>query len=787
MSFSEELSIKVTAQDEASQRLKDVKKQLKDLEQQQRTAAKTLYDTGSKEAAADVDRLTKSIRDLRAEQKRTAAESARLNREIAKLSTTRLQRTGDWLVKHQKDIQRAGIVGAAAMVLFARSSIKAFAEAEKYQNQLNLAYAKFPGLADVSIDRMRALNTELMNLTGADDDALAGAEALLARFNLTGTEIERLIPLVNDYSIATGTELVGSAEVIGKALLGNTRALKSLGISYKATGDRAKDLAAIQAALEEKVGGAGEAFGKTTAGQLLIAQQSYENLKEEVGAALVPALQALVAILKPAVALFTAMPGPLKQTAFLVGALGIAAMIAVPRIIALKAAMNQAGVGSGSLKAGMKSAAGFMIGPWGAALAAASIALAYFSDQAAKADTRVQTFRDSIDATTGQLSAAGISKIAEQLLTDINPDDWQTLARLGYSVEDVTAAIAAGGPTWDAFYENLKFFTATQMPGSDKDLLGVLRDNARGLHSEVERGKAAFDAAGKAAEIAGIQYEDAGDGVEELADNFADLDYKASDATAAVDGLTRATARLMGIIDRKQAIQNFRRLLREAAKTAGKEGGKANAEEALRGFDAALSTFKAGSKGGAQYTLDNVDSLIQLVKNAGFGKQYTQNLIAGLEEARTQADQLLRRLEWLDGKRVNPQVVLSQLGAAAPYVLGNPVQRAAGGLVTGPGTGTSDSIPALLSNGEFVIRAAAVDRIGLDTLDRLNLADQAPLPPMVSAPSITLSTPAGRDAPLVGSMTVVANTPLDMQRELASIDRRRDREARARTAKAGRR
>jgi len=45
---------------------------------------------------------------------------------------------------------------------------------------------------------------------------------------------------------------------------------------------------------------------------------------------------------------------------------------------------------------------------------------------------------------------------------------------------------------------------------------------------------------------------------------------------------------------------------------------------------------------------------------------------------------------------------------------------AAGGLITGPGTGTSDSIPARLSTGEFVIRAAAVHDWGVDTFARMN-------------------------------------------------------------------
>jgi tape measure domain-containing protein len=45
---------------------------------------------------------------------------------------------------------------------------------------------------------------------------------------------------------------------------------------------------------------------------------------------------------------------------------------------------------------------------------------------------------------------------------------------------------------------------------------------------------------------------------------------------------------------------------------------------------------------------------------------------------------------------------------------------ATGGYVTGAGTGTSDEIPAMLSNGEYVIKAAAVDRIGKTKLDLMN-------------------------------------------------------------------
>jgi hypothetical protein len=48
------------------------------------------------------------------------------------------------------------------------------------------------------------------------------------------------------------------------------------------------------------------------------------------------------------------------------------------------------------------------------------------------------------------------------------------------------------------------------------------------------------------------------------------------------------------------------------------------------------------------------------------------------------------------------------------------IDFAAGGMISGPGTGTSDSIPAMLSDGEYVIKASSVRSLGVDYLDKLN-------------------------------------------------------------------
>ena len=70
---------------------------------------------------------------------------------------------------------------------------------------------------------------------------------------------------------------------------------------------------------------------------------------------------------------------------------------------------------------------------------------------------------------------------------------------------------------------------------------------------------------------------------------------------------------------------------------------------------------------------------------------------------------------------------------------------ASGGAVVGPGTGTSDSIPARLSNGEYVINSAAVKAIGRDRLDAINAGE---VPQSIVGVSTAVAAPAGGNVTL---------------------------------------
>lgn len=102
-----------------------------------------------------------------------------------------------------------------------------------------------------------------------------------------------------------------------------------------------------------------------------------------------------------------------------------------------------------------------------------------------------------------------------------------------------------------------------------------------------------------------------------------------------------------------------------------------------------------------------------------------------------------------------------------PFDLRNSVPfgfKASGGLITGPGSGTSDSIPTMLSNGEYVIPAASVRKFGVGFFEALRqgaMPFAMPSPAMATAGSqsnqtmnnnFNINVSGGGDAQKTGAM-----------------------------------
>lgn len=99
-----------------------------------------------------------------------------------------------------------------------------------------------------------------------------------------------------------------------------------------------------------------------------------------------------------------------------------------------------------------------------------------------------------------------------------------------------------------------------------------------------------------------------------------------------------------------------------------------------------------------------------------------------------------------------------------------PAQRApiasyaTGGWVSGPGTGTSDSIAARLSNGEFVMREAAASRFG-SVLDYMN--DNLRLPPM-PANAVPIAT-GGGDGAMLAELKALRASNERLERQVTAL------------------
>ena len=95
-----------------------------------------------------------------------------------------------------------------------------------------------------------------------------------------------------------------------------------------------------------------------------------------------------------------------------------------------------------------------------------------------------------------------------------------------------------------------------------------------------------------------------------------------------------------------------------------------------------------------------------------------QALIDDLADADFDVSTLQQQIDKLQGKNIPITVTTTYIGTPPPG--GYPREEANGGIVRGAGTSTSDSIPARLSNGEFVVRAASVRKFGAGLFQSLN-------------------------------------------------------------------
>ncbi|HEY9474465.1 MAG TPA: phage tail tape measure protein, partial [Mycobacteriales bacterium] len=457
---------------------------------------------------------------------------------------------------------------------------------------------------------------------------------------------------------------------------------------------------------------------------------------------------------------FLELPEPLQETAAgiagvtgaTLGLLGIVGTVA-PKVQAARESLR--GMGEMGVRADKAlGVAGKTLGASIPVLAVAGVALDIWAQHQAAAKQRVDDFvsalradNDVVGTNTRQLAAhnleqAGALKAAQDL---------------GISLEDVTSAALGNSAAMASVNEQLAPYIAqADMTASAGDTVtgatqnwskevGTLREALGGQNKDLadamEASKRQAEATGHATEAtdaqtvasqaASVSLQDEKSAADQLKDSLDALNGKNITAEEAAISYQQA------IDDATQSIDDNGKTL-DINTDAGRKNMSALIDQAKSAQDYAQAVLdQTGNQAQSNKVLaDARTALMKVAEQAGLTKGEAKKLVDQYLQtpqvvktridieaaaAKKALDEVDNKLNGLKDRTVtlNVRTKYSDPGTSVRTSSGL-VGRAGGGPVYGPGTSTSDDVPAMLSNGEFVLQASAVDRYGLDFLGRLN-------------------------------------------------------------------
>ncbi|PZF63341.1 phage tail tape measure protein [Curtobacterium sp. MCBD17_013] len=451
-----------------------------------------------------------------------------------------------------------------------------------------------------------------------------------------------------------------------------------------------------------------------------------------------------------------------------VGLSGGAFLVLVPKIAAAKAALTGMQVSGKS--------AGLAIGSLTAGITLATTVFALYANQQSKIANNASELLATLDQQTGAVTKNTRAYVAQVLAQD---HAYEAAKKAGVGQKELTDAVSEGG---DALDDVLRKIGKTNTFGGiftgQSEAAHSAGQNIAMLSKSVEDSKKQFQDQKKATDDSSSSTASAGDAAAGASTDIDSLSSSSDTAAQSIENVSNALKDLSSpTLDARSAYRDYQAAI-DAVTSSIKDNGTTLDDNTDKGRanEAALDAIASSTESyaGALYT--QTGSQDQATKAMESGRN---SLIAALGQygitgaaAQQYADKILGTpKDWATafsnnaGSSKGPvdtlklaiesipktystrmSVIVSgaenvnatknavnglaaaiqhaaSVGASTPIVAhassGN-VAFASGGYVSGPGTGTSDSIDAKLSNGEFVFKAAAVDRLGLGFLNGLN-------------------------------------------------------------------
>ena len=604
-------------------------------------------------------------------------------------------------------------------------------------------------------------------------------ETFAASAGLTADEFARLYE--NDPTEAIGAFVEGMGDIAREG--GNTSAIfKSLGLTDQRLMRAVLSVGSATGSWAEATGLANEEFAKgtaltdeyakraeTTGAKATVAWNNIRDAAIEVGDVMLPIVAKTAEGVAAMASAFGELPGPVKAA---VGPLlGLTAIVgggtwfttrAIRSVADTRDALDKLGVSGGKAAKGLKGlsiAGGIAVGI--GTLAGAVTELSNSMAEALPSSEKLQgrlidlaavgegfsvtlgpefdSLGDSVDRLTDPSRLQRLNDWTIGFNDAILPGDQFADGAAREAVQEIQALDAelanlASSGNADVAALALERVLSTLSAEQGSKLLDLLPQYDEALESAANEAKlnaAANEDAANAAGAVGGAMADATGPTKEQAEALKKAREAAADTATSFfnlgDGLNDAEVSLGQWITQLQkqaeALRNFRRNAEEAANKGLRQGliralQEAGPEGALRMKQLSNATDAEIRKANRAWQAgqDEINKYVEATTKVPADKSTTVKVQS--EDAQRNLAAIRSALDSIKDKTVTIRVTRSGTAANTPGF--GPQERAQGGYISGPGTATSDSIPAYLSNGEYVMKAAAVQKYGIKTFDRLN-------------------------------------------------------------------
>lgn len=183
---------------------------------------------------------------------------------------------------------------------------------------------------------------------------------------------------------------------------------------------------------------------ETTASRLKIARNQLNDAAIDIGANVLPAFVAVADRVGFMGEAFHSLPGPVKEAVTALGGavmsaglLGGAALILIPKLTAMNATLAASGRVGALAAGGLSKAGSAMMGPWGLALAGATIAMGVFAEKQFEAKQRAEDLAATLDQQTAAVTDSSKAFAVDSFAKD---GTLKAADKLGISVADLTEA-----------------------------------------------------------------------------------------------------------------------------------------------------------------------------------------------------------------------------------------------------------------------------------------------------------------------------------------------------------